>query len=344
MEKTITVSFPGLGIESFSLDNVAFTIPIGDGYPVMWYGVVIACGMLLAILYASWRCKQYKISFDDLIDVALFTIIFGVIGARLYYVAFEPENFKTFFDVIDIRSGGMAIPGGLIAGSITIIVCCIIKKINWRTLLDCVAPGVFIAQSLGRWGNFFNGEAYGALVEEGNPLYFIRMGLVSNYTIHEFGTSKMVYVHPTFLYESVWNICGFVIINLIFKKKKFEGQNALFYFAWYGFGRMLVEGLRTDYLPLGNTDIRVTQLLMFVVFVIATGLIVYGLIDASAKQKKLALAGVGTAVNEEGAESIEAEAEVEAIEAVETAKADTEAIEEKAEEESSEADDTKENG
>ena len=157
MLKNITVSFPGLGIGEGEVNNVAFSL--GENFTVMWYGVVIALGMLMAIAYASYRCKQHGIKVDDLIDIAIFTIFFGVIGARLYYVAFNPTNFKTIADVLDIRSGGLAIYGGVIAGALTIVVVCLIKKISWRKLFDAVGPGVMLAQAMGRWGNFFNGEA-----------------------------------------------------------------------------------------------------------------------------------------------------------------------------------------
>lgn len=274
----ITFSFPGLGIKGGEVSSMAFSI--GENFSVMWYGVVIALGMLMAIAYASYRCKQHGIKVDDLIDIAIFTIFFGVIGARLYYVAFNPTNFKTIMDVLDIRSGGLAIYGGVIAGALTIVVVCLIKKMSWRKLFDSVGPGVMLAQAMGRWGNFFNGEAYGVQLTEGDPLYFLRMGLISRNTINEFGTRDMVYVHPTFLYESLWNILGFVLINLVYKKKKFDGQIALYYFAWYGFGRMFIEGLRTDALYIGNTGIRVSQLLGFLLFAVGTALIIYGLIYA----------------------------------------------------------------
>ena len=139
---------------------------------------------------------------------------------------------------------------------------------------------------MGRWGNFFNGEAYGAIVNEGHPLYFLRMGLISRNTYHDFNTWSMVYVHPTFLYESLWNVVGFVLINIFFKKKKFDGQIALYYFAWYGFGRMFIEGLRTDALYIGDTGIRVSQLLGFLLFAVATGLLVYGLIWTKKNENK----------------------------------------------------------
>ncbi len=283
--KNITVSFPGLGIGEGDISSIAFSI--GD-FTVMWYGICIALGMVMAIAYASWRCKQQGITVDDLIDVAIFTIFFGVIGARLYYVLFSDHEFKTLWDIINLRTGGLAIYGGIIFGAATIVVVCLIKKISWRKLYDAAGPGVMLAQAMGRWGNFFNGEAFGAQVEEGHPLHFLRMGLISSNTYNDFGTTKMVYVHPTFLYESLWNILGFVLINIFFKKKKFDGEVALWYFAWYGFGRMFIEGLRTDSLYIGSTGIRVSQLLGFLLFALASALVVYGRIVV----KKNAQSGV----------------------------------------------------
>jgi phosphatidylglycerol:prolipoprotein diacylglycerol transferase len=291
----ISVSFPGLGIGEMSISSIAFTL--GESFTVMWYGVVIALGMLMAIVYASWRCKQQGIKVDDLMDIAIYTIFFGVIGARLYYVAFSPSQFKTLWDVINIRTGGLAIYGGIIFGAATIVVVCLIKKISWRKLYDCAAPAVMIAQAMGRWGNFFNGEAYGGLLEEGNPLYFLRMGLRSRNTYEDFG-SGMWYVHPTFLYESLWNVLGFIIINILFKKKKFDGEVALWYFGWYGFGRMFIEGLRTDSLYIGNTGIRVSQLLGFLLFALATALIIYGRIMVKKNVQTVAVVEEATAAEE----------------------------------------------
>ena len=291
----ISVSFPGLGIGEMSISSIAFTL--GESFTVMWYGVVIALGMLMAIVYASWRCKQQGIKVDDLMDIAIYTIFFGVIGARLYYVVFSPSQFKTIWDVINIRTGGLAIYGGIIFGAATIVVVCLIKKISWRKLYDCAAPAVMIAQAMGRWGNFFNGEAYGGLVEEGSPLYFLRMGLSSRNTYDDFG-SGMWYVHPTFLYESLWNVLGFIIINILFKKKKFDGEVALWYFGWYGFGRMFVEGLRTDSLYIGDTGIRVSQLLGFLLFALATALIIYGRIMVKKNAQTVAVVEEATAAEE----------------------------------------------
>ena len=269
------LSFPGLGINGWEINPVAFSL--GDNFRVMWYGVVIALGMLLAIAYASYRCKQHGIKIDDLIDIAIFTIFFGVIGARLYYVALNASNFKTFADVINIRTGGLAILGGVAFGAITIFVTCLIKKISWRKLFDCAGPAVMIAQAIGRFGNFFNGEAYGSVttlpwrmsskkfadellnpaIKEIEPISAEQYQQILNGTLG---------VHPTFLYELLWNVLGFVIINLLYKKKKFDGQIALYYFAWYGLGRMFIEGLRTDPMMIGDTGIRSNQLLSFLIF------------------------------------------------------------------------------
>jgi phosphatidylglycerol:prolipoprotein diacylglycerol transferase len=271
----ITVSFPGIGIENFTLNSTAFTIPIFGGIEVMWYGIVITLGIVLAFTYASLRAKQAGIIFDDMLDMTIFTVIFGIIGARLYYVLTSLDKYDSFYDMIAIWEGGLAIYGALIAGGITVFVMCKIKKISFFKIADATAPGVMIAQALGRWGNFFNGEAYGTVVAEGSPLYFIRMGL-SPHDID--GVYGMAYVHPTFLYESLWNILGFVLINLIYKKKKFDGQIFYIYIAWYGFGRMFIEGLRTDSLYVGV--FRISQVVGFVCFVVGAIMLTLGLIKA----------------------------------------------------------------
>lgn len=258
-----TISFPGLGIEPFEVNPVAFTLPFGDGLDIMWYALIITTGFILAFVYACFRAKRNEnIKPDDLLDLMIFIILFGVIGARLYYVAMSPNEFDGFFDVINIRSGGLAIYGGLIAGILAIIGVCRVKKMNLWKVLDLVAPGVMIAQALGRWGNFMNAEAYGYEVAESSPLYFLRMGILPNID----SVTEMHYYHPTFLYESLWNVLGFVLLNLFYKKKKYNGQIVLLYGVWYGFGRMWIEGLRTDSLYLGDTMIRVSQLVAFLSF------------------------------------------------------------------------------
>lgn len=272
MEDLIRIAFPGLGIEEFTINRVAFTI---FGLDVRWYGVIITCGIILAYLYASWRAKGERISTDDLLDVAMFTVIFGIIGARLYYVltTLDQYNYDTFFDVINIRAGGLAIYGGVIAGALTIVIVAKIKHIPLFRLLDCVAPGVMLAQAIGRWGNFFNGEAFGVQTD-----IFCRMGL------QKANWSQMYYYHPTFLYESLWNLLGFALLNLVYRRKKFDGQIALMYFAWYGLGRMFIEGLRTDSLYVGS--FRISQVVAALSCVVSLVLLIIGF-QRARKQKLL---------------------------------------------------------
>ncbi len=293
-----TVSFPGLGIGNFELDNVA--IPFGDDGGIYWYGVIITLGIIVAFLYVIFRGKYESIASDNIIDIGLWVIVMGVIGARLYYVLTSLEHYipKPFnlwqfiLNVINIREGGLGIYGAIIAGALTIVVVTKIKKINTLKLLDMIAPAVVVAQAMGRWGNFFNGEAFGERVNAGHPLYFLRMGLQSYNTWTDFGTKEMVYVHPTFLYESVWNLIGFAIVNIFYKKKKFNGQIACMYLAWYGFGRFFIESLRTDSLYIPGTELRISQVVGMSCFIIFGGLLIAGLVysrkfkDADAKLTK----------------------------------------------------------
>ncbi len=267
-----TVSFPGLGIGEFSFDRVAFEL---FGKSIYWYGVIIMLGIIAAFAHALIRGKQEGIQSDDILDVGIFTVLFGVIGARLYYVVttLDTHQYDSFIDVIAVWQGGLAIYGGIIAGCTAVVVTCLVKKINPLKVTDAVAPGVGLAQAIGRWGNFMNGEAYGYEVAEGSPLYTFRMGLVSEYT----NTGKeMHFYHPTFLYESLWNILGFIIITLLYRKKKFNGQVTLMYFTWYGFGRMFIEGLRTDSLYVG--PFRISQVVGAVCFIAGAALLTAGFV------------------------------------------------------------------
>ena len=267
----INISFPGIGIDPFSLSPVAFTV---FGIEIRWYGIIITTGIILAVLYAFYRSKQEGICEDDLLDMAIFAIPCAIIGARLYYVLTSLHEFDSFGEVIAIWNGGIAIYGAIIAGAITILGVCKYKKIKVMKAFDMVSPAVMIGQILGRWGNFFNGEAYGAEVLQSSPFYFIRMGLAPNIKSY----SVMHYFHPTFLYESLWNLLGFIIINALYKKKKFDGQVFLMYITWYGFGRMLIEGLRTDSLYVGV--FRISQVVGFVCFVVGAILLIYNLTKA----------------------------------------------------------------
>ena len=266
------ISFPGLNIGEFTVKNLAID---KANFSIAWYALIIVAGMIAAVIYTTIQAKKIGVSFDDIIDFALFTIPIGVIGARLYYVLSELDQYKTFIDVINISEGGLAIYGGIIAGGITVLCVAIYKKINFFALADCVAPAVLLAQGIGRWGNFMNGEAFG----DQTPSIF-RMGLQNHITKTTFGVEEMVYVHPCFLYESLWNLLGVLLIYLFgkFIHKKYDGQQFLMTFGWYGFGRMLIEGLRTDSLYLfkdwlGDT-IRVSQLLAGVIFAVCATLLI----------------------------------------------------------------------
>ena len=265
----VNISFPGIGIDQFSVNKVAFEIPLFGGIEVRWYGLIITAGILLAMLYCYFRSKEEGIKLDDLLDMAIYTVIFGILGARLYYVLFTLDEYNNIYEAIAIWEGGLAIYGAIIAGALTILVICKIKKIVLAKALDMAAPAVMIGQILGRWGNFFNGEAHGGEVLESEFFYFIRMGLS-----HGEGAKIVSYYHPTFLYESLWNLVGFIIINALYKKKKFDGQIVLMYVTWYGFGRMLIEGLRTDSLYLGV--FRISQIVGFACFVVGAILLVLG--------------------------------------------------------------------
>ena len=276
MRDTTIVSFPEWGIGELTLNKVAFTL-FGK-LEVRWYGLIITLGIIFAVLYVIQRGKKYeKVSSDDIIDIGILTVLLGVIGARLYYVLTSPGQFNSFEELIAIWNGGLGIYGGIIGGCLGIVIVCLIKKISWRKLFDMAAPGVMLAQAMGRWGNFFNGEAYGYAIGdttkfyffqnefllpsgEGTFFHFMRMGL------KQFGT--WVYYHPTFLYESVWNLLGFALANLIYKHKKFHGQIALMYFTWYGFGRMFIEGFRTDSLYIPGTGLRISQCVGLFCFVV----------------------------------------------------------------------------
>ena len=257
----VTISFPGLGIEPFEVNPVLIS---AGPLEIRWYGLIITLGIVLAFLYTTYRSRQEGILFDDLLDIAIFTVIFGVVGARAYYVLTSLENYHSFKEVIAIWNGGIAIYGAIIAGAITIFAVCRYKKIPVLKMFDATAPAVMIGQILGRWGNFFNGEAYGTQVLESSPFYFIRMGLLPNVDSY----TQMYYYHPTFLYESVWNLVGFLIIHFLYKKKKFDGQVFLMYITWYGFGRMLIEGLRTDSLYVGV--FRISQVVGFLCFAVGS--------------------------------------------------------------------------
>ena len=276
----VTVSFPGLGIGEISFNKVAFSL-FGT-IEVRWYGIIMVTGIILAFLYAYYRSKHEGISFDDLLDYAIFTVISGIVGARLYYVITSGQKY-TFGEIFAIWNGGIAIYGAIIGGATALLCVSLYKKIKWQKAFDMVCPGVMIGQIVGRWGNFFNGEAYGESPAADNLLYFMRMELR-----HEGWTNSYI-CQPTFLYESLWNLVGFLIINALYKKKKYDGQVFLMYITWYGFGRMFIEGLRTDSLMVGT--FRISQVVAFLCFVVGFALLVYLGVRASNRAKLAAAEG-----------------------------------------------------
>ena len=238
------ISFPSLGLTL----NPPRSIEIGS-FSIYYYGILIALGMGLAVAYASRRSKEFGIKEDTLLDGVLWVTPFAILCARAYYCIFTWESYAANpISVLDIRSGGLAIYGGVIGAAVGLTVFCRRRKISLPALLDLCALGFLIGQSIGRWGNFFNREAFGA-----ETTSFLRMGLMSAYS------GKVTYYHPTFLYESLWNAAGFLLLHKLSKKRKYDGQIALSYAAWYGLGRTFIEGLRTDSLYLG--PFRVSQLL-----------------------------------------------------------------------------------
>lgn len=255
------ISFPGLGIDEFVLNRVAFSFDIGSlSFTVMWYGLIICLAIFTAFGYFVYRAKQQGIVFDDMLDIALVTVITAVIGARLYFVVFYGgyletdgtfiENvLGTLYNVIAIWNGGLAIYGGIIFGALAVAYMARRKKISFFTLGDMAVPAVMLGQAMGRWGNFCNGEAFGS--ETTLPW---RMGLCNSETYF-----RTLYVHPTFFYESLWNVIGFIWINIFYKKRKFHGEIIVWYFSWYGLGRTFIELLRTDSLMIG--PFRVSSLL-----------------------------------------------------------------------------------
>ena len=262
MNQYTEISFPALGIQW----NPARSFSLGP-LTIHYYGLIIALGLVLAVLYGWKRSRQFGIKQDDIFDGVLIIVPIALVCARLYYCFFqwnEGGYAENPISILYVWKGGLAIYGGVLGAAASIAVFCKIKKINLPALLDLVFLGFLIGQSIGRWGNFFNREAFGV---ETNT--FLRMGLLNSYT------GQVEYHHPTFLYESVWNAIGFVLLHFLSKKRKYDGQIALGYCAWYGLGRAIIEGLRTDSLYIGNTDLRVSQLLAALSCVVAVAVLLF---------------------------------------------------------------------
>ena len=265
------VFFDGLGI-SFNIPSVAFTV---GSYEVHWYGIIIAIGFTLAVIYGGRMAYKWKMSLDGMTDVLIWGTLFGIICARAYYVAFEWDYYSVHRnEIIAIWNGGIAIYGGIIGAIIGAYIGCKIGKIDFRNLLDLGALGLLIGQGIGRWGNFFNQEAFGTNTDTALFRMWsekIRDNIIANQgTLAEKGmqVDPNSAVHPTFLYESVWCILLFVLLHIVVTKfRSFKGEVFLLYGIGYGLERMIVEGMRTDSLYIGSTTIRVSQLLSALIVV-----------------------------------------------------------------------------
>lgn len=265
MSNYTRVYFEGLGID-FDLPSVAFSI---FGYEVHWYGIIIAFGFMLAVLYGGRMAYKWKMNLDGMTDVLIWGTIFGIVCARAYYVIFEWSYYKDhLIEIPQIWNGGIAIYGGIIGALIGAAIGCKTGKINFPNLLDLGALGLLIGQGIGRWGNFFNQEAFGVNTTTAPFRMWsqkIHDDLVSSadtLTAKGIEFDPNLPVHPTFLYESVWCLLGFLILNyMVHKHRHFKGEIFMLYGVWYGLERAVVEGLRTDSLYIGDTTLRVSQLL-----------------------------------------------------------------------------------
>ncbi len=271
------VSFPNLFDGKIKIDRVAFSI---FGFDIYWYAILIALGLILAVIYCTKRSEKFGVTDDDVFDVALFGGIFGFIGARAYYCLFwnlNPESdfkFTLWTAITQVHKGGLAIYGGIIAAVITAIIVCKVKKVSPLPMMDLGGTGFLIGQAIGRWGNFVNQEAFGAATAGDLPWGMSGTGADISAAIAEAGAGALV--HPCFLYESIWCALGLAVIHFVLSRiQTFDGELFLYYVIWYGTGRGFIEGLRTDSLYIGSTPIRVSQLLGFASAVFCLILLIY---------------------------------------------------------------------
>lgn len=263
------IAFPRLNLGPWNINPTAIDIGF---LRVQWYGIIIVLGIFLACVYAFYRMKSLGLVLDNMLDIAIVCVPSGIVGARLYYVLTSLDQYSSIGEMFAVWNGGLAIYGGIIGGLLGVFAVCKFKKYKFLGVLDCIAPGVMIGQLIGRWGNFTNAEAYGIIgnyeflgnwvdasaLAENNPFIMTINGMA---------------VHPTFLYESVWSLVGFLLINAFWKHKKYDGQIVIMYACWYGLGRCIIEGFRGDSLYIGA--FRISQLLAFACFVIGVLLLLY---------------------------------------------------------------------
>ncbi len=274
----VSIRFVNLGIE---IEDLGKSISV-FGFEINYYGIVIAIGMILALMLVLREAKLTGQNTENYYDLAIFVILFGVIGARLYYVIFEWDMYKDdLLSVFNIRNGGLAIYGGVLAGILTAYVFSRIKKLSFMQILDTAVLGLLVGQILGRWGNFFNREAFGGYTDN---LFAMQIkldevgGIITDSiskNIKVVDGIKYIQVHPTFLYESLWNLVLLAIIMIYKKHKKFEGEIISIYMMGYGLGRFMIEGLRTDQLLLPGIHVAVSQVVSIVMILTGAGVIIY---------------------------------------------------------------------
>lgn len=279
------VQFPNLGIE-VTINRVAFSV---FGFDIYWYGIIFAFTIIRGASVALYLGKKLGINDDDFIDIIMLGTVFGIIGARAYYVAFAPFEYETLWDMINLRDGGIGIYGGLIAGLVSGWFLCKWKKINFFDAADCIFTGFLFGQTFGRWANFMNQEAFGTntdglfgMISESTTRYLARVA--PSLAQQGITVDPNMPVHPTFLYESVWCAIGFIILYRHFKNRKFRGEMLCMSGAWYGFGRFFIEGLRTDSLAT-NGGLRTSQIIAVVTVAAAMIFIVFNYMKINKKQE-----------------------------------------------------------
>lgn len=272
------IAFPNLGIY---LENVPKSFSI-FGFNIAFYGLIIGIGVLLGILMAEHMAKKTGQDPDLYWDFAIYAVIFSVIGARIYYVIFQWDYYKDdLLSIFNTRNGGMAIYGAVIAAFITLFIYCKVKKANALQMGDTAVPGLILGQIVGRWGNFMNREAFGGytdnLLAMRLPIEAVRSHeITEEIAAHIVEGTNYIQVHPTFLYESLWNVLILVLMIVWTKRKKFHGEICLIYLGGYGLGRFLIEGLRTDQLLIPGTTLAVSQVLSLclLIFAVVTDIVV----------------------------------------------------------------------
>lgn len=276
------IAFPHLGIY---LENVPKSFSV-FGFQIAFYGLIIGIGVICGVLMAVHIAKLEKMDSDIIWDFAIYAVIFSVIGARIYYVIFSWDLYKNnLLSIFNTRQGGLAIYGGVIGAFATLFVYCRIKKLSPYQIGDCGVYGLVLGQIIGRWGNFFNREAFGGFTDSlfamRLPLDAVRASDIAQSHLDGMaqmasdGAVNFIQVHPTFLYEGAWNLCLLIVMLFWHRRKKYHGQMCLFYLGGYGLGRFLVEGLRTDQLLIPHTQIAVSQVLAVVMFVFAVAFNAY---------------------------------------------------------------------